>query len=413
MSHAGIFYAPVSLAGVRNFYLTFAAMEKLTITIKTIFGIEQALKEELNELGYDDVTVLNRAVQITGTWNDVYFLNLNLRCAMSVLVEVKRFRIRDEKDLYKQCMKIDWMQYFDIRKTFAVRGAVQSKLFSHTQFPFLLVKDAIVDTFRDQLGERPDVNIKTPQVVFDLYIRENEATISLNTSGAPLFQRGYRSEIGEAPLNEVAAAALIRLSGWDRRSTFMDPFCGSGTLLIEAAMLAAGIPSNIERQHYAFKNFRNFDAQAWKKIYEQANKTCKGFDFEILGSDIDSDMMTMARRNLRGLPIGRFVTVKTAPFQEVKKPSDSGTLICNPPYGERIGEDIEEMYQELGDWFKNELKGFDCWVISSNDEGFKSLGLKHSKKIKLYNGDLECSFREYKIFDGFRKDHVKEAKEGN
>lgn len=381
-------------------------MEKLTITIKTIFGVENALKEELGELGYDHVTVLNRAVQLEGSWNDVYFLNLNLRCAMSVLVEVKKFKIRDEQDLYKQCMKIDWTSYFDINKTFAVRGAIQSNIFSHTQFPFLLVKDAIVDTFRDKTGERPDVNIKTPQVVFDLYIKENQATISLNTSGAPLFQRGYRTEIGTAPLNEVAAAALIRMSGWDRKSTFMDPFCGSGTLLIEAALLAANIPSNIDRQHYAFKNFKGFDAEAWEMILSKANKTCKGFDFQILGSDIDSDMMMMAKRNLRGLPIGRFVNVSTASFQEVKKPSDNGTLICNPPYGERMGEDIEEMYQELGDWFKNELKGFDCWVISSNEDGFRSIGLKHSRKIKLYNGDLECSFREYKIFDGFRKDHL-------
>ncbi len=388
-------------------------MEKLTITIKTIFGVEEVLKEELNELGYNDVTVLNRAVQIQGDWKDVYYLNLHLRCAMSVLVEVKKFKIRDEQDLYKQCMKIDWTEYFDIDKTFAVRGAIQSKLFSHTQFPFLLVKDAIVDTFRDKLGERPDVNIKTPQVVFDLYIKETQATISLNTSGTALFQRGYRTEIGQAPLNEVAAAALIRMSGWDRKSTFMDPFCGSGTLLIEAALLASGIPSNIDRQHYAFKNFKGFDAQIWEEIQSKATRLCKGFDFEIIGSDIDSDMMMMAKRNLRGLPIGRFVTVNTASFDEVKKPTDNGTLICNPPYGERMGEEIEDMYQGLGDWFKNELKGWNCWVISSNEEGFKSIGLKPSRKVKMYNGDLECSFREYRIFDGFRKEFVKGMKEGN
>jgi len=382
-------------------------MENLTITIKTIFGVEDVLREELNELGYNDVTVLNRAVQIQGTWADVYFLNLNLRCAMSVLVEVKKFKIRDEQDLYKQCMKIDWTEYFDIEKTFAVRGAIQSKIFSHTQFPFLLVKDAIVDTFRDKTGERPNVNIKTPQVVFDLYIKENLATISLNTSGAPLFQRGYRTEIGEAPLNEVAAAALVRMSGWDRKSNFMDPFCGSGTLLIEAALLASGIPSNIDREHYAFKNFKGFDASLWSEIQSKAPKVCKGFDFEIIGSDI----MLMAKRNLRGLPIGRHVTVNTASFEEVKKPSDHGTLICNPPYGERMGEGIEEMYEELGNWFKNELKGWNCYVLSSNEEGFKSIGLKPSKKVKMYNGDLECSFREYKIFDGFRKEHLEKNSE--
>ncbi|MDD2983375.1 MAG: THUMP domain-containing protein [Crocinitomicaceae bacterium] len=382
-------------------------MEQLTITIKTIFGVEEVLKEELNELGYNEVTVLNRAVQIQGTMSDVYYLNLHLRCAMSVLVEVKKFKIRDEQDLFKQCMKIDWTSYFDISKTFAVKGAIQSTLFTHTKFPFLLVKDAIVDTFRDKLGERPNVNIKTPQVVFDLYIKESQVTISLNTSGAPLYQRGYRTEVGEAPLNEVTAAALIRLSKWDRKSTFMDPFCGSGTLLIEAALLASGIPSNIDRQHYAFKNFIGFDSAMWEKIQSEAIKTCKGFDFEILGSDMDSDMMMMAKRNLRGLPIGRFVNVTSNAFQDVKKPSDHGTIVCNPPYGERMGDGIEEMYQELGDWFKNELKGWNCWVISSNEEGFKSVGLKPTTKVKLFNGDLECSFREFRIFDGFRKDFLK------
>lgn len=388
-------------------------MEQLTITIKTIFGVEEVLKEELNELGYNEVTVLNRAVQIQGTMADVYYLNLHLRCAMSVLVEVKKFKIRDEQDLFKQCMKIDWTSFFDINQTFAVKGAIQSTLFTHTKFPFLLVKDAIVDTFRDKLGERPDVNIKTPQVVFDLYIKESQVTISLNTSGAPLYQRGYRTEVGEAPLNEVTAAALIRLSGWDRKSTFMDPFCGSGTILIEAALLASGIPSNIDRQHYAFKNFKGFDAPLWEKIQSEAIKTCKGFDFEILGSDMDSDMMMMAKRNLRGLPVGRFVNVSTNSFKEVKKPSDNGTIVCNPPYGERMGDDIEDMYQELGDWFKNELKGWNCWVISSNEEGFKSIGLKPNKKVKLYNGDLECSFREFRIFDGFRKDFLKDKNESN
>ena len=381
-------------------------MEQIKITIKTIYGAEEVLKEELNELGYSELTVLNRAVQLMGTWKDVYFLNLHLRCAMSILVEIKQFRIRDEKDLYKQCMKIDWTSYFSGDKTFAVKGAVQSNLFSHTQFPFLLVKDAIVDTFRDKYGDRPDVNLKSPQLVFDLYIRDANCTLSINTSGLPLFHRGYRIDTGEAPINEVTAAVLVRMSGWYRKSTFVDPFCGSGTLLIEAALLAANIPSLIERQHFAFKNLLNYQPEIWNEIQEAANFRCKGFDFQILGSDIDSESMLRTKRNLRGLPIGRFVEVSTASFDEVKKPAENGVLICNPPYGERIGESkaVEEMYEALGDWFKNELKGFDCWVISSNQEALKRIGLKPDKKIKLYNGDLECSYRKFSIFDGFKKD---------
>ena len=386
-------------------------MEQITITVKTIFGAEEVLKEELEELGYSTVTVLNRAVQLKGTWKDVYFLNLNLRCAISVLVEIKQFKIRDEKDLYKECLKIDWLSLFDVKKTFAIKGAVQSRMFSHTKYPFLLVKDAIADTFRDKTGERPDVELRTPQVMFDLYVRDNEVTLSINTSGAPLFQRGYRSEIGSAPLNEVTAAALIRLSGWDRKSAFMDPFCGSGTLLIEAALLAANIPSNIDRIHYAFKNFKNYNAEWWDEIYEKANKRCSGFDFPIIGSDIDSTMMLKAKRNLRGLPVGRFVKVGTDHFKDIKRPVERGVLVTNPPYGERMGEEVEELYQLLGDWFKNVMQGWNCWVISSNEKAMKFIQLKPSKKLRLFNGDLECSFREYEIFDGSRKDHVMQQKE--
>ncbi|MCE3296214.1 MAG: hypothetical protein K0R65_1928 [Crocinitomicaceae bacterium] len=383
-------------------------MEKqLTITLKTLFSAEEVLREELNELGYPDVKVLNRAVQITGSWRDVYFLNLHTRCAISIVVEIATFRIRDEKDLYKQAKKIDWTQYFSSDKTFAVKGSVFSTLFSHTQYPFLLVKDAIVDTFRDKEGIRPDVNIKKPQVLFDIHIKENLVTLSLNTSGLPLYMRGYREEVGMAPLNEVLAAVMIRMSGWDRKSTFLDPFCGSGTLLIEAALLAANIPSCIERQHFAFKNFNDFDNEAWEIIQAEARKNFKKIDFELLGSDIDSEMIFAAKRNIRPLQIARNINLSVKSFEEWKdldmKP---GTLICNPPYGERMGEEINEMYENLGNWFKQELTGFSCWIISSNLEAMKFIGLKPSRKIKLYNGDLECSFRQFQMFSGSKKDEV-------
>lgn len=388
-------------------------MEKIKITLKTFFGLENVLKEELAELGYSDVEIQNRAVQLVGTWRDVYFLNLHARCAINVLVELKKFRINEENDLYKECMKIKWNTFFDSSKTFAIRGAVHSRIFSHSQYPFLLVKDAIVDTFTKEENKRPDVNTKAPQVAFDLYIKENFVTISLNTSGVPLFQRGYRTETGDAPLNEVLAAGMIRLSGWNRKSTFVDPFCGSGTLLIEAAFLAANIPSNIERQHYAFKNFKSYDEVLWNDVYQSANKRCSELDFEILGSDKDAEMVTIARRNLRGLPINKLITIKTASFDELTQPEKGGVLISNPPYGERIGDRVEEMYGELGDWFKKEMKGFDCWVISSNEDALKNIGLKPDKKIKLFNGDLECSFRKYRIFEGSHRDFVINKLENN
>ena len=381
--------------------------EKLiTITLKTFYGLEQVLSEELNELGFDEVVVLNRAVQVKGSWRDVYFLNLHIRCAISILVELKQFTIRHEDELYKKCMDIKWPNYFTVDKSFVVKGAVFSDFFKHSQFPFLLVKDAIVDTFRNLDGNRPDVNTKSPQVVIDLYINNSTVTISLNTSGLPLFQRGYRQSAGEAPLNEVVAAGLIRLSGWDRKSTFLDPFCGSGTLLIEAAMLAVGIPSNMERQHYAFKNFANYDAELWESIYDNAvKKRITALPCRIIGSDISDEMVTKTRRNLRSLPIGRFVETAVHSYDEVKCPEEKGVVLSNPPYGERMGDNIEELYEGIGNWMKNEMKGFDCWIISASEPGFKSIGLRPDRKIKLYNGELECSFRKFSIYDGTKKLH--------
>jgi len=385
--------------------------KQLVITIKTFYGFEEVLREELAELGFPDGQKLNRAVQITGNWRDVYFLNVHLRCALSVLVEVKKFRIRNEDDLYTQCMKINWTQYFALDKSFAVKGAIYSDLFKHSQYPFLLVKDAIVDTFRKEKNDRPDVNTKKPQVMFDVYINNKEVTISLNSSGAPLFQRGYRDETGLAPMNEVAAAGLIRMSGWDKKKTFVDPFCGSGTFLIEAALMAANLPATLERHHYAFKNFANFDADIWQEIRDAIPSRITELPCKILGSDHNAEMVMKARRNLRRLPVGRFVKVSADSFEELKRPDDSGVMITNPPYGERMGDEIEELYEGLGDWMKTEMQGFDCWIVSSNMEAFKSVGLKPDKKVKVYNGSLECSFRKYQIYAGSKKAKFQETED--
>ncbi len=384
-------------------------MNGMVITIKTFYGLEGVLKDELIELGYSEITILNRAVQLEGTWHDVYFLNLHLRCAISILVELKQFTLRNEDELYKKCLEIDWPSYFSVDKTFAVKGAVFSEMFRHSQYPFLVVKDAIADTFRRMSGNRPDVNVKHPQVLIDLYIQQNKATLSLNTSGLPLFQRGYRQATGLAPLNEVVAAGLIRLSGWDKKSPFIDPFCGAGTLLIEAALLASGIPSNMERQHYAFKNFVIFDASVWDEIYNASIKRVAQLPCRIIGSDVSEEMILKTRRNLRGLPVGRFVETAVQDFSQVKHPGTNGVMLTNPPYGERLDAVAEELYASIGNWMKHELTGFDCWIISSSEVGFKSLGLRPDKKMKLYNGELECSFRKFSVYDGSKKLKNQEA----
>ncbi len=381
-------------------------MAALKLTIKTFFGMEGVLKQELEELGYTGIEVLNRAVQVQGTWDDVYKLNVHLRCAISVLVELKSFRIKKEKDLYDVAYKYDWTSLFDVKKTFAVKGAIHSEVFRHSQYPYLLVKDAIVDCFRDKTGDRPDVNVKTPQVMIDIYVNNDQVTLSLNSSGAPLFQRGYRDSKGEAPLNEVVAAGLIKLSGWDKKIDLVDPFCGSGTIAIEAALMAADIPATIERRHYAFKNLKNFNEETFEAIFEKINKRVTSLPCNIYASDISAEMVTKTRRNLRALPVGRFVKTEVCSFNEVKNKGGKGMIITNPPYGERIGENVEELYQEIGTWLKHEMTGYTCWLISSNNEALKQIGLKPDNKIRLFNGKLECSFRSFSVFEGKRSEMI-------
>ena len=379
--------------------------EELIITLKCFFGFEETLKEELLEYGYDKIEILNRAVQIRGTWKDVYYLNLHSRCSISILVEIASFRIKTENDLYQSASKIKWSNIFDVNKTFAVKGAIYSDIFTNTHYPYLLVKDAIVDHFRDETGDRPNIEIKRPQVLIDVYIRNNQVTISVNTSGNPLFQRGYRNAAGEAPINEVVAASLIRMSGWDRKTNLMDPFCGSGTILIEGALLATGIPSNIERQHYAFKNFKNFDQNLWDEIYGKAIRIVRKLPCKFVGSDISDEMVLKSRRNLREFSFGRFIEISGKPFNEVRKSDEPVFIISNPPYGQRL-EIEEELYAQIGSWLKHEIKEGTACIISSSEEGFKSIGLKHSKKVKVYNGSLDCSFRCYELFEGKRKDSL-------
>ena len=381
-------------------------MENLVITVKTLYGFEEILKEELNELGYSKVEKGNRSVQLEGSWKDVYRINYLSRLAISVLVEIEQFHIHSEEDLYKKARKIDWTKFFDLGKTFSVKGAVFSKLFNHTNYPILVVKDAIVDTFRDQLGERPNVELKSPQVVIDVYIADKKVVLSLNTSGVPLFQRGYRQQTGEAPMNEVLAAGLLRLSGWDRKSTLIDPMCGSGTIAIEAALWAANIPSLIERNHFAFMNFSSFDSTAWEEVRHEGNDRPVPLDFPIIAADMDAGMIRKAQRNARVAPIGKMIQFETAEFSDFEPPEGGGTLIMNPPYGERMGDEMIALYEEIGDTFKQKYAGYSCWVVSSNIEAIKRVGLKPNSKIKVFNGSLECSFRLFEVFEGSLKDKL-------
>ncbi len=376
---------------------------RLNITVKTFFGFEETLKQELQEFGYSDIEVRNRAVSFKGDWHDVYFLNVHVRTGISVLVELKSFQINNEKDLYRECAKIDWTRYFGVDDTFAIKGAVFSDLFRHSQYPFLVVKDAIVDTFRKRSKLRPSVEIRSPKVLFDLYINNKDVVLSINTSGAPLFQRGYRQSVGPAPLNEVVAAGLIKMTGWDGKTPLYDPFCGSGTILAEAAMISVNLPPAVERTSYAFMNLRNYDQDDYQEIMAKVDRRINKLPIEIGGSDISPEMIAKTRRNLRHFSFGRHVNLNECSFEEVKKPAEKGIIITNPPYGERIGDHIESMYEGIGDWLKQEMDGWECWILSSNIDALKSVGLHATEKHKVFNGSLECSFRKFELYKGSLK----------
>ncbi|MBL7897089.1 MAG: hypothetical protein JNJ99_01050, partial [Crocinitomicaceae bacterium] len=228
-----------------------------------------------------------------------------------------------------------------------------------------------------------------------------------NSSGAPLFQRGYRRSTGEAPLNEVVAAGLIYLSGWDKNSNFIDPFCGSGTLPIEAALMANGIPSNIARKQYAFQHWADYDETLWNKIYDEAPRVPKrNLGFKIIGSDTDGEVILKARENVKALPLGKTVDFEVKDFNDVVPPEGGGTLISNPPYGERLDDyDVGDLYQAIGNFFKRKLPGYTCWIMSSNFDALKRIELKPSKKLQLYNGSLDCDFRRFDIFQGSLVEH--------
>lgn len=379
----------------------------MELVAKTLYGLEEVLKDEIVALGGIDVEVGNRVVTYKGDMKLLYESNLWLRTAISVLIPIKKFRFADEKDLYRKFSRIDFSEIMGVKDTFAAKGAVNSDLFNHTGYPMLVLKDAIADHFRDKFGERPDVDLAKPKVLFDVHIDGYACSVSLNSSGAPLYHRGYRKKTGDAPMNEVVAAGLIKLAQWDGTSNFIDVTCGSGTLPIEAALIANGIPPNIARKSYGFQNWKNYDQQLWKNVFESApNHPKRDLDIKIIGSDTDGDVILKARENIKALPLGKTISFEIKDYNDQIAPEGKGVLICNPPYGERLEMDeLDELYQGLGNFFKRKMQGYNCWVLSSNFDALKRIELKPSQKIQVYNGSLSCDFRKFEIFSGSLVEH--------
>ncbi len=384
---------------------------------KTIFGLEEVLSTELQRLGARNVEVLNRAVSFTGDKGFMYKANLCLRTALRILVPIETFKVSDEKSLYEGIQSINWENYLDVTDTLAIDTVLSSDLFTHSQYLSQKAKDAIVDQFRAKHGERPSVDLDNPTLRIHLHVFADTCTVAFDSSGESLHKRGYRDKTNLAPLNEVLAAGMILLSGWDKRSTFIDPMCGSGTLLIEAAMIANNIPPGYYREEYGFekwKKFMAFDQELFNMIFDSAINKITNHEQKIIGCDISRNVAKKAKENVKLAKVDDIVTIQTCAMQDMEVPAGRGVVVMNPPYGERMVKDnIEELYKSIGDTFKKNFSGFDCWVISSNMEAFKHVGLRPSRKIALFNGPLECRFMKYEMYQGTKKTHKLEGRAEN
>jgi len=378
-------------------------LNQFTITIKTQFGLEPVLAAELKDLGAPDVEILNRAVQFTGDQELLYKCNLHLRTALRVLKPIATFEARDERQLYERVRDIRWSQYLTPGHTFAIDGTSHSEVFTHSKFIALKTKDAIADQFRDRYGKRPSVDTNDPDLRINLHIFDRTCTLSLDSSGQHLDRRGYRLARTEAPINEVLAAGIILMTGWDGTGDFIDPLCGSGTFPIEAALLARRIPPGRGRS-FIFEKWRDFDAALWNKIKLEAEEQIRPFEGKILARDLDADALEMAVENAKRAGVADLIDFKKEDFLQSGAAGDSGTVVMNPPYGERLEiEGLREFYGEIGTRLKHHYPGYDAWIISSNIQALKSVGLRPSRKIPLYNGSLECRLHKFELYQGSRK----------
>lgn len=373
----------------------------MKIHIKTLFGLEEILADEVKNLGGKDVKTHKRSVSCEGDLEFLYKANYNLRTALKVLVPVYNFTARTEDELYRAVMQHDWSKYLKLTQTFAIDNTVFSEYFRHSKYAALKTKDAIVDQFRNKFGKRPSVDIKNPDIQFDLYAFKDQFTISLDSSGDTLNRRGYREPGHEAPMSEVLAAGLIKLSGWNKTIPLVDPMCGTGTILIEAAMMGQNIPPHISRHDFGFKNWSNFHPSLWNKVVAEGKAGIRKAKLQISGGDIDGETVIRANKSLRKMKLNDAVSIERIALEDHRPKTPAGMVISNPPYGERIGRtNTNEFYKQIGDVFKNNFQGFDAWLLSSNMEAFKNVRLRASQKLVLFNGPLECKFQKYELYKG-------------
>lgn len=371
---------------------------------KTLFGFEELLEKELRALGASKTEIGVRNVSFEGDNGFMYKANLNLRTAIKIIKPIYEFRVRDEQDLYKQMYSLALDHYLDVDQSFAIDTTLATDLFSHSLFVSQKAKDAVVDKFRNKTGRRPSVDLKNPDIKFNLHIQRNHCTLSLDSSGSSLHHRGYRTATNIAPINEVLAAGILLLSGWDGRGHFLDPMCGSGTFLIEAAMIACNIPANINRKGFAFEKWNDFDEELYNKIVEVSLSKVKDFHYSITGYDKAPSAVRKAIDNVENANLAEYINIEQESFFDSKK-NTKGPLhmVFNPPYGERLSIDMEEFYSKIGDTLKQSYPGTQAWMISSNLVALKHVGLRASRKIKLFNSQLESRLVRYDMYEGTKK----------
>ena len=382
------------------------SMEDFKMLAKTFEGLEEVLAKELEDLGAKNVVAQRRAVSFEGDMKLMYEANLWLRTAISILKPIATFPCEDEQALYDGVYSIKWFEYFDVGKTFSVDTVLVNSNINHTKFAAYKVKDAIADQFRYYFNQRPDVGRKDADVFINAYISNNECIISLNSSGTPLFKRGYRQLGHKAPINEALAAGLIKLSGWDMKSNFIDPMCGSGTLLVEAALMAYNFPPAYQREVFSFMNWSNYDPTIWREIKSTVYGKQKDFDFKIIGGDISERNLNIAREIITEMKFHKDIELKNVDvaLHQAPEGETKGWVVTNPPYGERLkSEDLEALYAKLGTALKFNFQGYSAWVISSDMQAMKHIALKTTKKIPVLNGGLECRFNGYELYEGSKK----------
>ena len=379
-------------------------MENFKMIAKTFFGFEEILAKELQQLGAQDVEIGTRAVSFKGDKGFMYKANLSLRTALKVLKPIYYFKATNDQNLYKGIQGIDWSKYLNEGQTFVIDTTIHSDNFKHSQFVSQKAKDAIVDQFREKTGTRPSVDKDFPDLRINIHIDRDQCSVALDTSGASLHHRGYRTATNIAPINEVLAAGMLLLSGWDGSSDFLDPMCGSGTILAEAAMIACNIPANINRKEFAFEKWNDWDNDLFDQIIDALMKRTREFHHTIIGYDKAPSAVQKAKDNIINANLEDYVSIIQGDFFDSKK-ENAGPLqlVFNPPYGERLNIELERFYREIGDTLKNNYPNTNAWFITANLEALKFVGLRPSRKIKLFNGSLEARLVKYEMYEGSKK----------